>query len=367
MSPQSPGFKKNDYRRDYRTWYSERPLSIEQSKVLLRCSCSDGGFMNIVVLDGFTLNPGDLSWKRLEDMGKLTVYDRTSDSDIISRGREAVVILTNKTPLSADVIAELPELKYVGVLATGYNVVDVEAAAKRGIPVTNVPTYGTTAVAQMVFAHILEHCHHVKDHSDAVKAGEWNDQPDFCFWNFPLFELAEKTLGIVGFGRIGRQVGIIGSSFGMRVRAADSVHVDPPTEIGDFGWLKVDDLFTASDVVSLNCPLFPETEGMVNTERLELMKPTAILVNASRGGLVIDEDLAAALNSGRIAGASLDVVSNSEPPDPNNPLLSARNCFITPHIAWAAKESRERLMATAMDNIQAFIDGNPQNVVNGAR
>lgn len=323
--------------------------------------------MDIVVLDGYTLNPGDLSWERLEKSGSLEVFDRTPADVVIDRAQIADIVLTNKTPLPAEIIENLPKLKYIGVLATGYNVVDIDAAESRGIPVTNIPTYGTTAVAQMVFAHILEHCHHVKDHSDAVRRGAWNEQPDFCFWNYPLFELHKKTIGIVGFGRIGRQIGIIASSFGMRIIAADSQKSDPPTEISDFSWADVDELFAESDIVSLNCPLFPETEGMVNAQRLSRMKSTAILVNASRGGLVVDEDLAVALNSGQIAGASLDVVSNTEPPDPKNPLLSAKNCFVTPHIAWAAKEARERLMTTAMDNVQAFIDGNPQNVVNAKK
>ena len=320
--------------------------------------------MKIVVLDGHTLNPGDLSWERLENTGSVTVYDRTNGDSIIERSSNAEIILTNKTPLTSDTIRSLERLRYIGVLATGYNVVDTVAAAQRDIPVSNVPTYGTVAVAQMVFAHLLEHCHHVAAHSKAVHDGEWNAQPDFCFWNFPLFELAGKTIGIVGFGRIGRQVGIIASSFGMKVRAYDSYHADPPTEIGDFAWTSLDDLFSNSDVVSLHCPLFPETEGLIDSHRIGQMKESAILINASRGGLVVDRDLADALNKGRIAGASLDVVSNTEPPDPKNPLLTAANCLITPHIAWAAKESRSRLLETAIDNVEAYVRGNPQNVVN---
>jgi glycerate dehydrogenase len=322
--------------------------------------------MKIVVLDGYTLNPGDLSWSALEALAPVTIYDRTPSERITERAMDAEIILTNKTPLSATTITSLPKLAYIGVLATGYNVVDTDAARARKIPVTNVPTYGTVAVAQLVFAHILEHCHHVADHSAAVRSGSWQRQPDFCFWNHPLFELAGKTIGIVGFGRIGRQVGLIASSFGMKVRAFDTQRADPPSEITDFGWVELDELFGKSDVVSLHCPLFPQTAGLVNSSRLELMKPTAILVNASRGGLVVDADLARALNSSRIAGASLDVVSNIEPPAPENPLLSAKNCFITPHIAWAAKEARERLMATAVSNVAAFLAGSPENVVNPA-
>ena len=320
--------------------------------------------MKIVILDGYTLNPGDLSWKELEQFGELDTYDRTPGDSIVERAREAEVVLTNKTPLSSETIAALDDLRYIGVLATGYNVVDVEAAKRRSIPVTNVPTYGTTAVAQMVFAHLLEHCHHVKDHSDAVRNGAWNAQPDFCFWNYPLVELVGKKMGIIGFGRIGRQVGMLAAAFGMKVRAYDSVKTDPPNEISDFAWLELDELFAISDVVSLNCPLFPETENLINAKTLSMMKKTAILINASRGGLVIDQDLADALNDGVIAGASLDVVSNTEPPDANNPLLSAKNCLITPHIAWAARESRERLLQTAIDNVRLFLSGSPQNVVN---
>lgn len=320
--------------------------------------------MNIVVLDGYRLNPGDLEWSALESLGTVTVHDRTPEELIIERATGAEVILTNKTPISAETIAALPDLRYIGVLATGYNVVDTEAARARGIPVTNVPTYGTTAVAQMVFAHLLEHCHHVKDHSDAVHQGAWQAQPDFCFWNFPLFELSGRTMGIVGFGRIGRAVGRIASAFGMKVRAYDAHKTAPPEEISDFGWVDLDELFTISDVVSLHCPLFPETEGLVNKSRLELMKPEAILINASRGGLIVDQDLSDALHAGRIAGASLDVVSHVEPPHTDNPLLSAPNCFITPHIAWAAREARERLMRVAVENVRVFVGGGAQNVVN---
>lgn len=319
--------------------------------------------MKIVVLDGYTLNPGDLSWNAVEQFGTLQVYDRTAAEDIISRARGAEVVFTNKTPLTAGTIAELDSLQYIGVLATGYNIVDVEAAQRAGIVVTNVPTYGTNAVAQIVFAHLLEHCHHVKDHDSAVKAGRWQAQPDFCFWDFPLTELADKVMGIVGFGRIGRQVGVIASAFGMHVAAYDVERTAPPKTISTFTWMGLDELFSTADVVSLNCPLFPENQGMVDERRISLMKPTAVLINASRGGLIVDEDLARALNNDRIAGASLDVVSNVEPPPADDPLLTAKNCFITPHIAWAARESRERLMKTAADNLAAYLNGSPQNVV----
>jgi glycerate dehydrogenase len=321
--------------------------------------------MNIVVLDGYTLNPGDLDWTDLESLGSLTVYDRTDREHVVRRASEAEIVLTNKTLISAQTFDALPELTYVGVLATGYNVVDIEAARSKQITVTNVPTYGTTAVAQMVFAHLLEHCHHVKDHSEAVHQGAWQNQPDFCFWHYPLFELAGRTMGIIGFGRIGRAVAAIASSFGMPVRAADTNRTAPPESIEDFGWLEVDEIFEQSDVISLNCPLFPETEGLVNASRLARMKPNAILINASRGGLVVDQDLADALNEERIAGASLDVVSNVEPPAADNPLLQAKHCFITPHIAWATREARQRLMTVAVENVKAFLQGTPRNVVNG--
>lgn len=320
--------------------------------------------MKITVLDGFTLNPGDLSWDGLKELGTLTIYERTAEEDILSRSEGADALITNKTPLNEESINALPILKYIGVLATGYNVVDAAAAAARKIPVTNVPTYGTTAVAQLVFALLLEHCHHVKDHSDAVYAGKWSNHIDFCFWDFPLIELVGKTMGIVGFGRIGRAVGTIASAFGMKVVAHDVYKTDPPAEIADFAWAEIDELFAISDAVSLNCPLTPENTGMVNQKLFSMMKPTAFLINAARGGLVADADLAEALNSGTIAGAALDVVSNVEPPKSDNPLLKAKNCIITPHIAWAAKESRARLMNTAVENFKAFIDGRPQNVVN---
>jgi glycerate dehydrogenase len=320
--------------------------------------------MNIVVLDGYTLNPGDLSWGEMEQLGKLTVWDRTPEDRVAERASGAEIVLTNKSVLSADTIKALPDLKYIGILATGYNIVDAEAAAERNIPVCNVPTYGTTAVAQMVFALLLELCHHVQRHSDAVKGGRWSAQPDYCFWDYPLIELAGKTMGIVGFGRIGRQTGKIADALGMTVIAHDPDRDNPPDYPG-FKWAELDELLGEADVVSLNCPLTKENGGMINAAALEHMKKSAFLINASRGGLVVDDDLAEALRTGVIAGAAVDVVSNTEPPDPDNPLLYARNCIVTPHIAWAAKESRGRLMKTAVENVKAFRQGTPQNVVNG--
>lgn len=319
--------------------------------------------MKIVVLDGKTLNPGDLSWEELERFGELTVYDRTPVDRVVERSTEAEILLTNKTPLSAEAMTRLPKLRYIGVMATGYNIVEVEAAARHGVMVTNVPTYGTHSVAQMVFALLLELCHHVGSHSEAVRQGEWSQSVDFCFWNYPLVELAGKTMGIIGFGRIGRQVGRIASALGMRVLAAEPNHGNPP-ELEDFGWAEIPELLAAADVVSLHCPLFPETEGLINRQNIERMKRSAVLINTSRGGLVVDEDLAEALNTGRIAGAGLDVLT-TEPPLAENPLLTAKNCLITPHISWATKEARARLMATAIKNVEAFLAGSPVNVVSG--
>ncbi len=321
--------------------------------------------MKIVVLDGYTLNPGDLSWAGLEELGELTVYDRTPKEQVVERAKGAEIVFTNKTPITAEVIAALPEMKFIGVLATGYNVVDIEAAARRGIPVTNIPIYGTTSVAQMAIALLLELTQHVGAHSDAVRAGEWASNPDFCFWKSPLVELAGLTMGIIGFGRIGRATGKIADALGMKVVAADAVHANPPDWDG-FEWLSIEDLLKTSDVISLHCPLTPEVQGLINRDRIELMKPTAFLINTSRGPLVVDQDLADALNSGRIAGAGLDVLS-VEPPKADNPLICARNCIQTPHIAWATSAARARLMGTAVDNARQFIAGKLVNVVNGVK
>jgi glycerate dehydrogenase len=314
-----------------------------------------------VVLDGYTLTAGDLSWKALQELVQLTVHERTTENLILDRSRSAELLLTNKVPLSARTLELLPKLRYVGVVATGYNMVDVAAARARGIVVTNVPTYGTASVAQFVFALLLELCHQVRQHSDSVRDGEWTRSLDWCYWKTPLVELAGKTMGIVGFGRIGRQVGTIADAFGMKVVAADSIRSNTPTWPG-FRWLEIQDLLREADVVSLHCPLLADTIGLIDREHLKLMKPSAFLINTSRGPLVADHDLADALNNGRIAGAGLDVLS-AEPPAGGNPLLAARNCLITPHIAWATREARSRLLHIAIDNVAAFLGGHPQNVV----
>lgn len=315
-----------------------------------------------VVLDGYTLNPGDLSWDGFKQIAPIEVHDRTDGSKIVERCRGAEFVLTNKTPLSAETLKQLPDLRYIGVLATGYNVVDTKAAKERGIPVSNIPTYGTASVTQHAFALILELTINAKIHSDAARAGDWSASKDWCFWRTPLTELDGKTLGIVGFGRIGRRVAEVGHAFGMKIIAQDSVQTNPPSYQG-FRWATLEELLRDSDVVSLHCPLFPETQGLMNTARLRLMKRSAFLINTSRGPLIVDQDLADALNTGVIAGAGVDVLS-VEPPAANNPLLTAKNCLVTPHIAWATKEARARLMNLAVENLTAFINGRPQNVVN---
>jgi glycerate dehydrogenase len=317
--------------------------------------------MKIVVLDGYCLNPGDLSWDELRRFGEVEVFDRTPAKQAVERACGAAIALTNKTPLPADVLRRLPELRYIGVLATGYNIVDVEAARLQGITVTNIPTYGTDSVAQFVFALLLELCHNVGLHAAEVRAGAWARSPDWSFWRSPLMELAGKTMGIVGLGRIGRAVGRIADAMGMQVMAHDSIRGDAPAWPG-FRWAELEELLAESDVVSLHAPLFPETRGMINKRSLALMKPTAMLINTSRGPLVVDEDLADALNGGRLAGAGLDVLS-IEPPDERNPLLAARNCIVTPHIAWATREARSRLMQLAIGNIGAYVAGSPRNVI----
>jgi glycerate dehydrogenase len=317
--------------------------------------------MKITVLDGYALNPGDLSWDALAHFGEVQVFDRTPASEAAARAAGATIVLVNKTPLSAETLRQLPGLKYVGVLATGYDIVDVGVARELGIVVTNIPIYGTASVAQFVFALLLELCHNVRLHADAVRAGEWTRHPDWCFWKSPLVELAGKTMGIIGFGRIGRQTGRIADALGMRVMAHDTWQGDPPSWAG-FRWAGVEQVLRESDVVSLHSPLFPETRGMIGARSLAWMKSTAFLMNTSRGPLVVDQDLADALNAGRIAGAGLDVLS-VEPPAESNPLLSARNCLITPHIAWATREARSRLMDLAVENISAYVAGMPQNVI----
>ena len=314
--------------------------------------------MNIVVLDGHTLNPGDLSWDALRTLGECTVHDRTPRDQVVARAREAEIALTNKVVFDRAVLAQLPRLRYIGVLATGYNVVDVAAAAAQGIVVTNVPAYSTRSVAQLTFALLLELTQRVGDHARAVREGRWTRSPDFCFWDHPLVELDGLTMGIVGFGHIGRSVAALAQAFGMRVLA----HSRTPRAAPGVAWVDLDALFERSDVVSLHCPLTPETRDLVNAERLARMKPTAFLINTGRGPLVNERDLAEALDAGRLAGAGLDVLS-AEPPPADHPLLAARNCLITPHIAWATRAARERLMRTVVENVRAFLAGAQQNRV----
>ncbi|MCU6698190.1 D-2-hydroxyacid dehydrogenase [Laedolimicola ammoniilytica] len=320
--------------------------------------------MKIVVLDGYTENPGDLSWSRLEELGEFIVYDRSSltdEDEAISRIGEAEIVITNKTPITKRVLDSCPSIRYIGVLATGYNVVDYTYAAKKGIPVTNVPGYGTDTVAQFTFALLLEICHHVAHHSEAVHAGRWEQSPDFCFCDYPQIELAGKTMGIIGFGRIGQKVGTIAKAFGMKVLAHSPHEYASGKAIGTY--VNLDTLLAESDVISLHCPLFPETEGIINQATIAKMKDGVILLNNGRGPLVVEQDLADALNSGKIRAAAVDVVS-AEPIKGDNPLLTAKNCFITPHIAWATKEARQRIMDCAVNNVKAFLSGAPENVVN---
>lgn len=318
--------------------------------------------MKIVVLDGYTLNPGDNPWDPVERHGELVVHDRTPDDLIVERARDADIVLTNKTVLTAESIAALPKLKLIAVLATGYNVVDVAAARERGVLVSNVPEYSTDNVAQHVFAVLLSLCHHPVLHDRLIREGEWQKDGEFCFWRTPLIELAGRTMGVVGFGRIGRRVGQLANAFGMGV-LANSRTMDDPPDYEPFVWGSVEEVFERSDVVTLHAPQTDETAGMVNASLLARMKPTAFLINTARGGLVNEADLAAALNAGKLAGAALDVFS-SEPLNPDNPLLGAKNCLMTPHIAWATHAARVRLMRTVGDNVGAFIAGRPQNVVN---
>lgn len=317
--------------------------------------------MKIVVLDGYTLNPGDLSWEALAALGETAVYDRTPADEILARIGDAEATYTNKTPLTRETIQACPNLKFIGVLATGYNVVDVAAAKERGIPVCNVPTYGTAAVGQFAIAMLLEICHHVAHHSEAVHEGRWSGNIDWCFWDYPLIELEGKTMGVIGFGRIGQRTGEIAKALGMRVLAYDAYQNDAGKAIGTY--VDLDTLLKESDVISLHCPLFPETKGIVNAASIAKMKNGVILLNNSRGPLIVEQDLANALNSGKVYAAGLDVVSE-EPISPNNPLLSAKNCFITPHISWAPKESRARLMNIAVENLANWMNGKPTNVVN---
>ena len=320
--------------------------------------------MNIVILDGYTENPGDLSWDGFRAFGELTVYDRTDVRDtaeIIRRIGGAEIVFTNKTPVTREILDACPSVRMVGVLATGYNVVDTEAAREKGIPVTNIPAYGTASVGQFAIALLLELCHHIGAHDAAVKAGRWEHSVDFCFWDYPLVELDGKTLGIIGFGRIGQTTGRIAKALGMRVLAYDTHETESGRLIAEY--VDLDTLFRTSDVIALHCPLFPETEGLINRETIGKMKDGALLINNSRGPLIVEQDVADALNSGKLAGAAVDVVS-TEPIRGDNPLLTARNCIITPHMSWAAREARQRIMDTAVENVRMFLQGTPVNVVN---
>lgn len=318
--------------------------------------------MKIVVLDGYTENPGDLSWDGLEALGELTVYDRTPGNLTAERIGNAEIIYTNKTVIDETILTACSDIKFIGVLATGYNIVDVKAATKRGIPVANVPAYSTLAVSQFTIALLLELCHHVGAHSESVLKGDWAKSQDYCYWNYPLIELAGKTIGIIGFGRIGQKTAAIAQALGMKVLAySRSKHKELESE--SCKYVELDELFEASDVITLHCPLFPETEGIINKDSIAKMKDGVLIINDSRGPLIVEEDLRDALNSGKVAGAAVDVVS-AEPIKADNPLLSAKNIIITPHIAWAPKESRQRLMDTAVENLKAFLAGKPINTVN---
>ena len=320
--------------------------------------------MKIVVLDGYTENPGDLSWEELGKLGELTVYDRTSltdEAEAIVRIGDAEIVFTNKTPITRKVLDACPGIRFISLLATGYNCVDYAYAREKGIPVANVPTYGTASVGQFAIALLLEICHHIGHHDASVHAGNWERCADWCYWDYPLIELDGKTMGIIGFGRIGQTTGRIARAMGMEVLAYDSHPSDAGRAIAEY--VDLDALLSRSDVVALHCPLFPETEGIINRETIAKMKDGAILLNNSRGPLVVEQDLADALNAGKLAAAGLDVVS-TEPIRGDNPLLNAKNCIITPHISWAPKESRQRIMDCAVSNVKAFLAGSPVNVVN---
>lgn len=321
--------------------------------------------MKIVVLDGYTENPGDLSWEPFEALGELTVYDRTDVSDkdeIISRIGDAEAVLTNKTPIDRTVLDQCPNLRFISVLATGYNVVDVAYAKEKGIPVSNIPAYGTDAVGQFAIALLLEICHRIGHHDQAVKEGRWTACQDWCFWDYPLIELAGKTMGIIGFGRIGQKTGQIAKAMGMKILAYNRSQSESGKEIAEY--VDLDTLLAQSDVIALHCPLFPETQEIINRETISKMKDGVIIINNSRGPLIAEQDLADALNSGKVYAAGLDVLCD-EPMRKDNPLLTAKNCIITPHISWAPRESRQRIMDMSVRNLRAFLDGKPINVVNG--
>ena len=320
--------------------------------------------MKIVVLDGYTENPGDLSWRQLEELGEVTVYDRTSYEEsplIAQRIGDAEIVVMNKTPISRQTLEQCPNVKLIAVLATGYNVVDCACARERGIPVVNVPTYGTASVSQFSIALLLEICHHIGHHSQSVHEGKWANNADWCYWDYPLIELEGKTMGIIGFGRIGQAEGRVAKALGMRVLAYDSYPNDKGRAVGEY--VELDELYAQADVITLHCNLTPENTGMINKESIAKMKDGAILINNARGQLIDEQDVADALNSGKLAAAGLDVVY-TEPIRADNPLLKAKNCIITPHISWAPKESRQRIMDATAENIKAFLAGAPVNVVN---
>lgn len=318
--------------------------------------------MNIVILDGYTTNPGDLSWDFLRQFGEVTVYDRTKPAEIVERCKDAQIVVTNKTPLTKTEIDQMPKLQFVALLSTGYNVVDGAYLREKGIPLSNIPSYSTNAVAQLVFAFLTAFCNRVAQHSDAVRAGEWSACADFCFWKAPLAELSGKTLGIIGFGKIGQKVADIAEAFDMHILAS-SGHETDQSHRKNFSWAATEEIAEKADFITLHCPLTDKTQGLVNSDFLAHCKKTAYLINTSRGPVVDDRALADALNAGRIAGAGLDVLS-VEPPKPDNPLLTAKNCLITPHIAWAAYETRARLLGIFKENIEAFCSGHPIHVVN---
>ena len=319
--------------------------------------------MKLVITDGYCENPGDLSWEPLKQFGELVIYDRTEDDEdrIIDRIGDSDIAIINKVPITERIMDACPNLKAIAILATGYNVVDIDAAKKRGIPVCNVPAYGTDAVAEFAMSLLLELCHHVGHHADAVKEGRWESCPDFCFWDYPLMDLHGKTMGIIGFGRIGRTTGKLANAFGMKVLATGSRPTPEGEALADY--VDLDTLLARSDVIALHCPLLPGTKDIICRKNIEKMKDGVIIINNARGGCVVEQDLADALNSGKVAAAGLDVVS-TEPISGDNPLLTAKNCIITPHISWASRECRQRILDTTVENVRSFLAGTPKNVVN---
>ena len=319
--------------------------------------------MKLVITDGYCENPGDLSWEPLKQFGELVIYDRTEDDEdkIIDRIGDADIAIINKVPITERIMDACPNLKAIAILATGYNVVDIDAAKKRGIHVCNVPAYGTDAVAEFAMSLLLELCHHVGHHADAVKEGRWESCPDFCFWDYPLMDLHGKTMGIIGFGRIGRTTGKLANAFGMKVLATGSRPTPEGEALADY--VDLDTLLARSDVIALHCPLLPGTKDIICRKNIEKMKDGVIIINNARGGCVVEQDLADALNSGKVAAAGLDVVS-TEPISGDNPLLAAKNCIITPHISWASRECRQRILDTTVENVRSFLAGTPKNVVN---